>query len=455
MALPPSRTSTRYLSLAGRLVAFTVAVFCVAILAGLGVARLVEPWWLGFVIALLVGIPLLAFGIDMWLRPAVGVIEALASGADSLRDADFSVTIAASGNDELAELVAAHNRLGQALRQERQTLYQRELLLDTVIQTTDIALVLCNAYGHVVYSNASARQLLHAGKPVNGEELVALVGNLPQAFGDALRRGDPGLFTVEADEPQTYHLSVNEFMLNAQPHKLYLVKHLTQELNRQEVATWKKVIRLISHELNNSLAPISSLAHSGRTLVDKTAADQRLDGIFGTIAERASHLQRFIEGYAQFARLPAPRKQAVRWQEFLESLRGVIAFELDGTVPTEPVYLDTTQFEQVMINLLKNAHESGSDPDRVVVAVRHRGDGAIVTVRDAGGGIGDDVMRRALLPFYSTKKTGTGLGLPLCREIVESHGGRLSLANVDGGLEVRISLPGASAALPDVTSATA
>ncbi|MEO1037399.1 MAG: ATP-binding protein, partial [Pseudomonadota bacterium] len=118
-----------------------------------------------------------------------------------------------------------------------------------------------------------------------------------------------------------------------------------------------------------------------------------------------------------------------------------IPFAIHGKLPEEPVSLDATQFEQVMINLLKNAHESGSDPAAVEVAVRHIGNEALVTVRDHGGGIDDDVLRHALLPFYSTKKSGTGLGLPLCREIVEAHGGRLSLANVDEGLEVRIALP--------------
>ena len=441
MATQEPVVPTRHISLAGRIAAFVALVFAVAMLLGLLVSRALEPWWLGYLVALLIGLPVIFIGVDAWLRPTVGVVQALTSGADSLRDADFSVTIAAARDDELADLVVAHNRLGEALRQERQTLYQRELLLDTVIQTTDIALVLANAGGRIVYSNAAARELLNAGRPVNGGDFAVLIDALPAAFGDAVRDKGQGLFTIDGDEPQTYHLSSSEFMLNAQRHRLFLFKHLTQEINRQEVETWKKVIRLISHELNNSLAPISSLAHSGRTLVEKQRPDPQLTTIFGTIAERASHLKRFIESYARFARLPAPRKEPVRWPEFLSSLRTAMPFELGDPPPIEPCQLDATQFEQVMINLLKNAHESGSDPADIVVSVQHVERFARVTVRDAGGGIPEDVLRRALLPFYSTKKTGTGLGLPLCREIVEAHGGRLSLANTADGLEVRISLP--------------
>ena len=266
---------------------------------------------------------------------------------------------------------------------------------------------------------------------------------MPEAFADAIASDRNGLFTLKAEDPRTYHLSQEEFTLNAQPHRLLLFKHLTQELSRQEVATWKKVIRVISHELNNSLAPISSLAHSGRVLVDKEEADERLQTIFSTIEDRSSHLKNFIGSYARFARLPAPRVESLNWPDFLESLRNTVSFRLAGPLPEIECQVDPVQFEQVLINLLKNAHESGSPPDDIVVAVERQPGSTVFTVTDAGGGVSDEVMQSALLPFYSTKKTGTGLGLPLCREIVEAHGGRLSLVNIpDTGLQVRISVPG-------------
>ncbi|MEM8983250.1 MAG: ATP-binding protein [Pseudomonadota bacterium] len=418
------------------------AVFVVVTFASAWLAQQITPWWLAWLLGLIAGLTLIAFAFDAWWRRASNVIDAVASGADSLRDADFSVTIASPRGHELAALVASHNRLGEALRTERQSLYQRELMLDTVMQATDIALVLCNATGRVVYSNTAARQLLNSGRPINGEAFAGLLDDVPSAFRTAIDSGGQGLFTVDGEEPQTYHVAQSEFMLNAQRHELTLFKQLTQELNRQEVATWKKVIRLISHELNNSLAPISSLAHSGRRLIEKHGADPQLDGVFATIGERAKHLQGFIEGYAKFARLPAPRLSDVTWAEFLTTLQGTVAFRIKEPLPIQPIALDAVQFEQVMINLLKNAHESGSEPEAISVAVEQRRSSVLVTVSDRGGGLTDDVLQHALLPFYSTKKTGTGLGLPLCREIVEAHGGRLSLANIANGLEVRIALPG-------------
>ncbi|HYL70862.1 MAG TPA: ATP-binding protein, partial [Candidatus Dormibacteraeota bacterium] len=202
-----------------------------------------------------------------------------------------------------------------------------------------------------------------------------------------------------------------------------------------------KVIRVIAHELNNSLAPITSLAHSGQLLADEIA-DARLTRVFATIGERAAHLATFIDGYARFAKLPRPRPAPVFWAPFLARLEGTTRFRLEGGLPDEPASFDASQLEQVMINLLKNAAESGSAPGDITVAVQHGAPGVRIEVADRGSGLSPDTLRDALLPFYSTKPTGTGLGLTLCREIVEAHGGRLSLANrPDGGARVTVWLP--------------
>lgn len=431
-------------SLIGRIAALLSLLLVVTVGAGALLGRALEPWWLAWSLPLLVTLPLLWFGLHRLLAPMVDTIHALADSAESFKDKDFSVSITSDRADELGALVSAHNELGDVFRQERQTLFQRELLLDTVIQTTDISLVLTNSNGKIVYSNAAGRQLLNQGRPINGLSFDELLKSMPRAFVDAVAHDADGLFTFDEDDPQTYHLSINEFALNAQPHKLFLFKQLTQELGRQEVATWKKVIRVISHELNNSLAPISSLAHSGRMLQGNGNTDDRLDTIFATIEDRSSHLKNFIESYAKFARLPTPQLAPVDWPSFLVRLQQTVPFTMAEELPDIDCQADATQFEQVLINLLKNAHESGSDADKIVLDVEVRGDRVLFTVSDAGGGLSDEVLQSALLPFYSTKKTGTGLGLPLCREIVEAHGGRLSLHNIEPpGLQVIVAMPNA------------
>jgi signal transduction histidine kinase len=193
------------------------------------------------------------------------------------------------------------------------------------------------------------------------------------------------------------------------------------------------VIRVIAHELNNSLAPISSLAHSGQILAQGPPNPEQLGRVFSTIEDRARHLAGFIEGYAQFAKLPHPRIAPVAWEVLVERLRVVVDFTLVGALPSRPAAFDTAQIEQALINLLKNARESGSAAGAIELAVQTAPQGFAIEVRDRGPGFTQAALENALVPFYSTKETGTGLGLTLCREIVEAHGGRLRLANRDGG----------------------
>jgi two-component system nitrogen regulation sensor histidine kinase NtrY len=396
---------------------------------------------------LLASLPLIVWMATLVTRPWSRVLRAVSDGIVSMRDHDFSVSIRQISNDEIGDLVVAYNALGDLLRRERLDLHQRELLLDTVIQTTPLVLVLTNSAGRIVYSNIAARQLLHGGRKLEGLDFMALLEQSPAPLREAVTGNTDTLFTMEIDgESQVYHLSQRRFHLNAQPQQLVLLKQLTRELAAQEVAVWKKVIRVIAHELNNSLAPITSLAHSGQ-LVARQPDPAQLDRIFTTIGERAAHLASFIDGYARFAKLPRPRLARVDWSQFMGRLQGAMAFQLEGELPGRAGEFDASQLQQVMINLLKNAAESGSRPEDITVRVRDRADTFVVEVGDRGTGLAEDVLRDALLPFYSTKATGTGLGLTLCREIIEAHGGRLSLANrPDGstGAVVTLWLPSAA-----------
>ena len=394
------------------------------------------------VFSLLVLLPLSLFALRRVMAPINRYLRVLRDGVAGFRDGDFSLSIVANRKDELGELASLYNRIGDVLRRERQELFQRELLLDTVIQSTPWALVLTNANGAVLYANTAARKLFHEGRKMEGATFTTLLESAPDSLREAALSPADGLYTItDGEEPEVYHVTRNRFTLNTREHQLHLFKRLTREINRQELESWKKVIRVISHELNNSLAPIASMAHSGRVMVER-GDTSRLPLVFDTIDDRTQRLKSFLEDYAKFAKLPLPRLEDVRWQPFVDGLRAAVVFALDGPLPLGKARFDAAQLQQVLINLIKNAHEAGGAADEVRLSVREQNGGLVVRVLDRGPGMSESVLANALLPFYSTKSEGTGLGLTLCREIVEAHEGRLVLANREGGgLEVRIVLP--------------
>jgi two-component system, NtrC family, nitrogen regulation sensor histidine kinase NtrY len=429
-------------SLTGKVVAWAFLLVLIAIVSAIILQAALDSPWLAFVATAAVMAAVTAWSGSRLMRRTQRVVQALRDGIQSLCSNDFSVSITDRSHDELAEVVAQYNQLGSALRGERQNLYQRELLLDSVIQNTPQAVVLTNASGTVLYSNIAARHVFGEGEKLEGSNFGALLRRTPASLREAIDAADDSLCTLDmSGECEVYHVSKRHLLLNARAHHLYLFKQLTREFNAQEVATCKRVIRVIAHELNNSIGPISSLAHSGRLLAPPSASAQ-LDRIFATIEDRMQHLRSFIDGYARFAKLPKPRIAPVEWEDFIRSIRAAVPCELDRQLPGRPGIFDASQLAQALINVLKNAHEANSPPEHIAIAIESDDHGTQIEVRDRGCGMSEEVLENALLPFYSTKPAGTGLGLALCREIIEAHGGRMKLANREGGgLVVTLWLP--------------
>ncbi len=422
-----------------RFIARVRLAFLAALAAVIAICVVTAWWipspWVVLLAAVCFGLPLGWWILDRVLIPSTRVLQALRDGVQGYRDHDFSLNLAVDRKDELGELVDLYNDVGDVLREERSAILQREMLLETVFEATPMAIVLTNARDRVIFANRTAREVFFTRGRLEGRVFGQILEECPEGLREALASGRDSLFSLESGgEEEVFHVARRAFELNGQRHDLVLIKRLTPELRRQEVDVWKRAIRTLSHEINNSLAPIASLARSVRLMAGAPEHAERLGSALDVIEERSSHLKEFLEGYARFARLPQPNPREVEWSTFLAELHQVAPFELEGERPTTPGRFDPAQMQQALINLLKNARESGSPPEEVKLAIDALGDAGVrFRVLDRGTGMTDEVMRKALLPFYTSKSGGSGLGLPLCREIMEAHGGRLRIERREGG----------------------
>lgn len=381
-------------------------------------------------------------------------VMALNLQADSLRDQSFNLSANRAVLRELTPLAEALNQMSAELAQQRATLYQRELLLDTVLQTNPSALILTDEQGRVLFSNPAARHLLSGGRRFDGSFFTAVLADWPE-LQQACQSGFQGLIHA-GDAQNVWHLSVSPFRLNQREHWLYQLKPMTREFKLEEIKAWKKLIRVIGHELNNSLAPMSSLAFSGARLLQKpalSAADQtQLEQMFGVIGERAAQLNQFLQAYLNFAKLPPPQPAPVQFSSLINSLQNQYEFELVGDLPKQTWLLDQAQLMQLLLNVLKNAEEAGASSSGTTLCFRESPEQLVLEVQDDAGGLSAEVLQHALVPFYTTKPQGSGIGLTLCRDIMASHGGNLELFNQSPGLLVRLTFP---RSLADTAFATA
>jgi nitrogen fixation/metabolism regulation signal transduction histidine kinase len=378
-------------------------------------------------------------------RRAVYPLNTLANLLEALREGDYSLRGSrAQRGDAIGEVVLEINALSQTLREQRLSFEEKSALLAKVIAALDIAVIAFDENRALRLANPAAERLLGATlADLDGREAGGL------GLGDWLDIGDTQL--IERSFPGgsgRWEVRRARFREGGRPHDLLVITDLSRTLREEERLAWQRLLRVLGHELNNSLAPIRSMAGTLSKLVatEPLPADWREDagGALGIIGDRAESLARFMARYTALARLPPPHPEETSFDDLARRtarLEQRTEVRVDDG-PAVRLEIDADQIEQALINLIQNATDAAL-PTGGDVRLRWFADGAALVVEIIDGGPGLPPSENLFVPFFTTKRGGSGIGLVLARQIVEAHGGSLTLENRDDakGCVARMRLP--------------
>jgi len=374
------------------------------------------------------------------VRPLQTVSNVLAA----LRERDYTLRARGSNpEDALGLLLLELNSLGDDLRAQRLGALEATALLRRVMEEIDVAIFAFDAAHALRLVNRSGAALLgRAPEQLLGRDAASL-GLATSLAGDT-PRVDTLTFPGRAGR---WEVRRGTFRQGGLPHQLLVLTDVSRALSDEERQAWKRLIRVLSHELNNSLAPIKSIADSLLALIIREPAppdrSEDLRKGLGVIASRSESLSRLMAAYARLARLPPPRLESIAIQDWV---RRVVALETRRPVAIRPgpnvtIQADGGQLDQLLINLVRNAVDATLEANGAVEVGWETRNGQLdVWVRDEGAGLADTA--NLFVPFYTTKPDGSGIGLALSRQIAEAHGGTLTLSNrsTQRGCEARLSL---------------
>jgi len=386
----------------------------------------------------------LGFGFGVRERVA-SPLRTLANLLEAMREGDYSIRARGTKTgDALSDVMVQVNAMSATLRAQRLGALEATTLLKKVMEEIDVSIFAFDAEHRLRLLNRAAERLL-------GEPAERVLGKEAAALGlEAYLQGD-AQYTVQhtfKGGGGRWGISRSSFREGGLPHQLLVVTDLTRPLREEELKAWQRIVRVLGHELNNSLAPIKSIAGSLENILSRQPrADDWEDDMkrgLAVIASRSEALSRFMSAYARLAKMPQPTRGPVQVGDLMRRVVG-LETRLPPQLISGPeivIQADSDQLEQLLINVIRNAVDASLETGGGVnVGWRREYSSLLVWVRDEGPGLSNTA--NLFVPFFTTKPGGSGIGLVLSRQIAEAHGGELTLKNAaDGrGCEARLLLP--------------
>ncbi len=410
----------------------------IGVASGLLLTYLSDRPWL-FLLGEAALLALAVFGYRL-VREVFGPLETLADTTRLLSEQEFTTRLRPVGHPEMDRLIGIYNRMTEILRQQRIHNQEQEFFLQKVLATTRSAIVAFDYDHRIEQANPAAEVYLEA-------PLESLRGKTLEELGAPLARA---LAAIPDAESRVLPFRGRRRLKCARAHfvdrgffKSYLfIDELTAELRQTEKAAYEKLIRVMSHEINNSLGAANSLLHSLLNYARQIDADDRQDfrAALEVIISRADHLKTFVSDYASVVKLPPPKLEPTDLAALLERVRVLLSAELSRREicwtqeqePVKPVALDPLQMEQALLNVAKNAMEAIDRDGAIAVLIRAGKQRPSLTIEDSGPGIPGEIEEQLFTPFYTTKPTGQGIGLTMVAEILNNHGFDFSLDSEPG-----------------------
>ena len=373
-------------------------------------------------------------------KKVIKPLNSIAGGMDLLQAQDFSSRLAPVGQREADRIVSIFNRMMNQLKEERLRLREQNHFLDLLISVSPMGVIILTLDERISMANKAALEFLDAGteEEVLNKTMDELTGSLAEEL-DRMPKDTTA--TIRLSDSRIYRCSRLSFVDRGFAHPFYLIESLTSEVMKAEKKAYEKVIRMIAHEVNNSVAGITSTLDTVDNALQTMEDTEDLREVMKVCIERSYSMSRFITNFADVVKIPEPQTEEVclndrviACKRFMENVcqNRNISLRLELCKENPVVSIDTSLFEQVIINIIKNSAESIGEAGEIII--RTSASPSMLEIGDTGQGISKDVEAKLFSPFFSTKPNGQGIGLIFIREVLMKHHCTFSLRTYPDGI---------------------